>query len=252
MPAFPHMAEPANLARLLKFLAEVLWWIITAGWLLLRRAPRWLRIVLSIWFCIWLLSRCGRDESRSPEPAAQISARERDEAIKATVGQLAALGEKAGGGSATEKPNPLFEIGSQIARSLATEIKLEELKDKSVVAVPFAHGVADPLQAEFLTGVLTPLYGRLAVARAGETGLVTELSGTATADALAALGRRLNAGHVLGAELTTGTDGAFFTVRLVKTLDASVAWTARYPVAGTDPAGIAAEIAAGVLSVVPE
>lgn len=257
MPAFPHLAQPANFGSFLKFLAEVLWWVITAGWLLLRRAPRWLRVVIAIWFCIWLLSTCNRNDrnDRPPGPAIQLTGRDEEEArkaFKATVGQLAALGAKAGAEDGSGQGNPLSAIGSQIARSIATEIKVEELKDKAVLAVPFALGVTDPAQAEFLAAVFTPLYGRLAVEHAGETALVTELSGAATTETLAALGRRLNAGHVLGAELATEAGETFVTVRLVRALDATVAWSGRYPLAGSDAAVVAADISAGVLAVVPE
>ena len=266
MPPFPQLGDNHNLGHRVKFFAEVLWWALTAGWLLFKRAPRWLRIVITMWFVIWGFSvaRCSRDNPPPDQPPARkVSAADKAEARKAAraaAEKLSQLGDKAG-----EKTGKLAEIGSQLARNIAAELKDADSTDKLIVVVPFALGVTEAADAKFLGDVFTPLYGRLAVARPGETGVATKPPPAVTDATLVALGQKLDATYVLGARLMTEpppaappADGPAapapaarptrFVVSLMKTEDASVAWTAQYEIAGGDPAAIADQIATGVLT----
>ena len=267
MPPFPHLGDNHNLGHRVKFFAEVLWWVLTAGWLLFKRAPRWLRIIITIWFVIWgfSASECSRNKSAPDEPKpAKISATDKAEArraMEAAAEKLKALGQSG------DKPGALAELGSQFANKLAAELKDADATDKQIVAVPFALGVTDAADAKFLGDVFTPLYGRLAVARPDETGIISKPLPALTDATLVALGHRLDAGYVLGARLVTPpaapvppADGTTtpapapaasptrLVVTLMKTEDASVAWTAEYAVTGSDPAALAEQIATGVLA----
>lgn len=288
MPPFPQLGDNHHLGHRMKFFAEVLWWALTAGWLLFKRAPRWLRVVITFWFVIWGFSvaRCSRDTPPPDQPPARkVSAADKAEARKAArvaAEKLGQLGDKAG-----EKTGKLAEIGSQLARNLAAELKDADSADKLIVVVPFAIGVTEAADAKFLNDVFTPLYGRLVIARPGETGVATRSLPAVTDATLVALGQKLDATYVLGARLITepppsapaplpgnpaepGVPGtntgtaaagngaaaipapaaspARLVVSLMKTEDATVAWTAQYPVTGGDPAAIADQIATGVLA----
>jgi hypothetical protein len=247
MPPFPHMQE----GHRVKFVAEVLWWVITAAWLLLRRAPGWVRIAISVWFVLWVISTCSRGGSRTdfPREKPQASATDNAEARKAiqeTAAQLAALGKPADG-AAPGAGNKFADIGSQIAGKIAAELKEKDPTEFELVAVPFAPRVTEEENAKFMNAVFTALYGQLAVAQVGKTALAPEPLPAVTPEALVAVGERVDARYVLGAQLAPG-DISIVVVQLLRTDDASVAWTAQYPITGGNPASVANEIAKGVLA----
>jgi len=67
MPPFPHPPDKGGFFHGVKFFAEVLWWALTAAWLLFVRAPKWVRVLVVFWLVITLFStRC----SRNSEPAS--------------------------------------------------------------------------------------------------------------------------------------------------------------------------------------
>jgi hypothetical protein len=266
MPPFPQLGDNHHLGHRVKFFAEVLWWALTAGWLLFKRAPRWLRVLLTFWFVIWgfSVSRCNRDQPPPDQaPAGKVSSTDKAEARKAAraaAEKLSLLGDKAGG-----KSGKLAEIGSRIARNIAAELKDADNTDKQIVVVPFALGGTSAADAKFLGDVFTQLYGRLAVARPGDTGVATKPLVAVTDATLVALGQKLDATYVLGARLVSEPPAAIpppgnpavpapaanparLVVSLMKTEDATVAWSAEYPVNGGDPAAIADQIATDVLA----
>ena len=270
MPPFPHLGDNHHLGHRVKFFAEVLWWVLTVGWMFFKRAPRWLRIIFTIWFLIWGFSvaQCRRNNVSFGDPAPSANAPRRSAADQAAIRRAAqTVVEKFGhpGGKVAGKPGTLTDIGSQIARNIATELNEADDTDKLVVVVSFTLGVTDAADAKFLGDVFTPLFGRLAVARPGEIGLSTKLPAPTTDAALVILGQKLDDAYVLGARLVTEppaavppTDGSAapapaaspdkLVVSLMKTEDATVAWTAQFPVTGSDPAAIADQIATGVLT----
>jgi len=265
MPPFPqHTGD--DIGRLLKFFAEVIWWIITAAWLLLRRAPKWIRVVLIVWFCISFFSYCSRSCSRSsaePEKTERKAKPAAKENSKATQVQA----EIAKAGQALKDsglPKEFATLGAEFAKRLAAEIKDSEAADKQIAAVPFHSGVTDATDARLLTDIFAPLWGRLSVERAGHTGLISTPLPAPTNEALVALGKKLDATYVLGARLirtpaptaptTTEptplvpTTDATLEVVLVHAEDGAVAWSASFPVKDADPTALASRIAEAVLT----
>jgi hypothetical protein len=166
-------------------------------------------------------------------------------AIKAAAEKFSKAGDKDGN-------SKLAQLGSQVARGIASGMKDGDLMGRQIIAVPFSLGVTDEADAKFLSAVFSPLYCHHAVERADEAGLVTDPLPAATDEALVALGRRLAASYTLGAWLTREGETATLTVRLMKTEDASVAWTAQYPVTGSDAAVVSDQITTAVLAAVPK
>ncbi|HVZ66377.1 MAG TPA: toll/interleukin-1 receptor domain-containing protein [Lacunisphaera sp.] len=250
MPPFPHVPEKGHLGHGLKFLAEVAWWVITAAWVLLKRSPRWVRIVVSIWFISWGVAHCSRSRDReaavpAPPGVRALDAKEKEAAKQAAI---VAATKLAGIGQDAAKTDPVNAF-KEIARGVANGLKDADLSDKRVLAVPFALGVTDAADATFLGDVFTPMYGRLAVALADDTGAVTQPLAGVSNDSLRALGERLDARFVLGAWVTHQDGVATLHVRLMKVEPAGIAWNGDYPVAGSDPAVLAGQIADGVLAV---
>lgn len=264
MPPFPHV-QGNGMPAGLKFLAEVIWWVITAAWLLLRRAPKWIRIILIVWACISFFSYCVRSRSAPPTGKAPAEKTEKRNKPQLTAADLTAA-QKALKESGL--PAGLAEFGNEVAKRLATEIKNSEASDKQIVAVPFHAGITDEKDAAFLRQVFTPLWGRLSIERAGETGLIATPLPAPSNEAIAALGKRLDAGFVLGARIVrpaatpaapanppageaaapaTPASEASLEIVLIKSETGAVAWSGTF-VLTEDPSAVANRIADGVLT----
>lgn len=94
MPRFPH--HPASAGHWPRFFAEIHWWILTAGWLLFNRLPRYFRIILVVWAIVTLFGMCryttGRKPPRANPPPAKSSPVDKDakQARKAVAAEGAA------------------------------------------------------------------------------------------------------------------------------------------------------------------
>ena len=252
MPPFPHVPEKGGFFHGVKFAAEVLWWALTAARMLFLRAPKWARVLITIWLVILLFStRCSgpSEPAITHNPAAAAEKARTRKALRAAAEKFA---QAAKSGDGDEAPGQLAQFGSKLAREIAGGVKEADLTGKQLVAVPFALGVTDAADAKWLGAIFTPLYGRLAIERAGETALAPDPLAAPTNGALVDLGHRLAADFTLGAWVTHADGQATLTVRLMKIEDASVAWTAQYPVADSDPATVSEQVATAVLAAVPK
>lgn len=258
MPPFPHLAPEPHFGQFMKFLAEIIWWVLTATWLLLKRAPRWVRVLFTIWVVFVAFARCNSDDP----PAAAKPARERP-AEKSTAEKSppptqaetratleAAAKELKALSTDRDQPavvNKFAQFGEELARNLAAQLKDSANTGKQLLAVPFALGVTPEADAKLLGDIFVPLYGRLALALPDETGLINTALPAVNDESLVALGKQLSADYVLGAQLLT-INGPTLRVKLMKIEDASVAWTADYAVTDRNPADVATEIATAVLA----
>ncbi len=249
MPPFPHLAEKAGMTHGLKFGAEVGWWAITAGWLLRKRAPRWLRILLSLWVAFTIIGQCSRGSKEQPDRAApELSAADKAQ-LKQAIDAATANANDAGKKNRTDDGS---KLGAKIARGLAAGLKEIGAADKRLVVVPFKSGAADQPEAKFLDAVFAPLYGRLAVERAGDVAVSSDPLPTATNDALLARGRQLDAEFILGGRVETEAGATVLVVSLIRIDDGSTAWSGRFPsVDGGAPAA-AEQITTAVLATVPK
>jgi hypothetical protein len=75
MPPFPHIPEQGGFFHAVKFVAEALWWLVTAAWVLFVRLPKWARVVITIWIVLSLFStaRCSRVTVSGPQPPRSSS-----------------------------------------------------------------------------------------------------------------------------------------------------------------------------------
>lgn len=258
MPPFPHLAPEPHFGQFMKFLAEIIWWVITATWLLLKRAPRWVRVLFTIWVIFVAFARCNRDDPPpAPKPARERPA-EKSTTEKSPVANQAetratleaAAKELKALSTDRDQPavvNKFAQFGEELARNLAAQLKDSANTGKQLLAVPFALGVTTEADAKFLGDIFVPLYGRLALALPDETGLINTALPAVNEESLVALGKQLSSDYVLGAQLLT-INGPTLRVKLMKIEDASVAWTADFPVDGRNPSDLATEIGTAVLA----
>jgi len=246
MPPFP--AKPAD-GHKLHYVATVLWWGISVAWLIFKRFPRWVRVILVL-IALSSLLRCGssrdKDEDNPPATAKQqaLSA-EKKQAIKKA---LAEVGKDADGDVSVSE---LMRAGAKIADNVATEIDKEKLVDGQIGVVAFGAGF-EGASRETVEATYTALFGQLAIARpALIKPLDAALASGPDHDLLAAAAK---AGDTLvvttARELTDSEE--FLKVRLLKTADGSVAWSGRYAVAYLkDPAALK-KISQAILDATPK
>ncbi len=251
MPPFPHVPEKfGHIGHTLKFFAEVFWWALSAGWMLFKRAPKWLRIVLTVWFVLLLFSRCGRDSvelDTNKKPA-----REKKSALVTPTGEkfIRAASEKAK--TDTElTPAEIAKLGAEFARGLADGLDPKKAAaHKSLAVVPFALGVADASAAKFADTVFTATFGQLSVVRPGSAIVASASPAAATDAALVAHAGKLSAAHLLAARLTEATPREL-EVRLLRAKDGAVLWSATFPLDAATAPAVAEQIATAVLAALP-
>lgn len=247
-PPFPHVPEKGGILHGIKFLAEVLWWSATAAWMFIKRAPRWIRVLLSIWFVFFLFSRCGSDSSdrpATPKKSTRAATAEMKEALKKAA--------------SNPDPNPELaatnfnKLGAEVARNIATALegKTGAAAGKQLVIVAFDQGIADATAARFANDVFSAAYGRLLAARPADIAMTTEHPATATDSALVEHGKKLGAPFILAAHLTEATPREL-AVRLLRTADGAVAWQSTFPVEPATTASVASQVSESTLAALPQ
>lgn len=214
-----------------RFWLLVVGWAFQSAWIFFRQLPRWVRITISIWLCIVLLSKgCSSDERRS----SRLSP---DDAQ-----QLHAISEKYHG---SFDKKDISQLAAQIARITSDETPAEH---SPLLAVPFTAPAGNADAAKIADSTFALVYGKLAIAHHGRVGLSPE--STACSDSNSALerGRSNHSDYVLCGAIGTEAAAQVLSVKILKVSDGSVLWSKSYPIAGADPATIAAEVNAHVPS----
>ena len=247
MPAFPHAPEKGGVGPWLKFCAEVLWWAITAIWIVFMRLPRWLRIIFALWLAFALLSTCDRNDSKPKSKDrgdAQPNTADIDRAVNTAAEKVGAAIEK----SANAKD--WGKVGEEFARRFAKPLLDANAAGKRLVLVPFAANVADPQAAQFAASVFELCRRELETERPDETAVTLVTTETSDA-ALTALGRNLGASFILGAGVTVENETRTLAVRLIKISGGTIAWQETFPVTAAGASAAAEKIIAAALNEIP-
>jgi hypothetical protein len=225
MPPFPHLAS-SGFGPLVKFIAEVCWWVLSTGWMLFNRSPRLVRIFLTIWVAGFLIARCSRDPEPETRKARQASPEEVRTAIKAAAEKFAGVpGVKV--------------VGDAVAAAAGL---------KAIVVTPFAGGDESTPAGKYANAVFTASYGRLVTARPADSGLLEWPAQASLAEFAAAVRQ---AGATFGLRAVFRPEEDTLVVSLVRAADATEVWTKSYHVDAEEPTTVAAEIATNALGLLP-
>lgn len=265
MPHFPHPPEKGGIGHWLRFLAEILWWFVTAAWLLLTRLPRWMRVFAGIWVIVVLLGPCKLIDTKKPASRREEERRtevEIEKAIQAAAQYVAEAtqaqdkepnappGDKAKAKRDRDPGRIAAKIGEEMTRRYGG--KGAEAVPKPLIVTPFARDNQDAAGTQFAQTVFSACYGHLILAQRTDALISPALPGATNETALAALGKRSRADFVLGAHFAKAEDGArTLAVRLVKSADGSVAWSGDFPLAANNGAAVGVKIAEAILPLLP-
>jgi TolB-like protein len=223
-PEFPK-ADPG---QRLKFVVDVTVWTLRSAWVLFRRLPRWIRILLSIWLAITLISRC-QDAAKHPR-SADIS--------PAKAERLKAISQNYQGNL---NGTDLVKLGTQIAREIADDSDTSAT-DAPLLAVPFTAPAGAAAAAKLADSTFVMTFGRVSISHHGQVNLTKEPLPSRDLGAALERGRANHSTYVLYGTIETVGGAEALTVKIAAVADGSVLWSNSYPVAGADPAKIAAEV----------
>ncbi len=250
MPPFPPVPEKGGFFHGVKFLAEVLWWALTAAWMLFARLPRWARVLLTVWIVLTLFSmRCSRPDTSPSRPTPGRSA-ENLKKMRQVADRISQDAREAG---VTIDASDLSKFASEIAQVFKDGVSDAPAAGKTLVVVPFSLLSDTTPEGKFAQAVFLAFYGRVSLNRHGDTGVVPPRRQGAepSAEALLARAKALNAGFMLAASVGGEGAEAALRVRLFSVATSELSWGKSYPIRDANPTEVAELIANEVIERVP-
>jgi hypothetical protein len=223
-PVFPS-AEPG---QKLRFSLAVTAWAARSGWVWFSRLPRWIRILAILWLAVTLLSRgCNRHR----EVAQDIP--------PATAAKLRTIAQNYQGSS---NKADVARLGAQIARETAGDKENIPSEATPLLAIPFIAPAGVPAADKLADTAFAMVYGRLAVSRHGHVELAEEPLASGELGAALERGIAQHSTYVLFGRIEKAGAAQVLRITIASVEGRSVLWSNSYPVEGSDPAAIAAEV----------
>jgi TolB-like protein len=225
VPAFPRQ-EPGQRGR---FYFEVLLWAARMGRARFKRLPRWMRIVASIWICIYALQQCHSTSHDSPD------------LTPAQARKLKSISEEYHGDLTK---SDLVKLGKEVALQFSDD-STPAAEHSPLLAIAFTAPAGDAAAEQLANTTFAMTYGMIEIAHHGQVALSKESLVSRDLAAAVARGKANDSRYVLTGNVAAGNP-QFFTIRIAAVADGSVVWTNSYAVAGADAAKIASEAAAHI------
>jgi TolB-like protein len=224
MPEFPR-EEPGQPVR---FWFHVLGWLAKSARVAFRRLPRWIRLLISLWLVLTLLSKGCSRESREPSRVSPETAQ-----------KLKSIAQKYQGSSNKED---IANLGIEIAREVSSELGDNAKATSAILAVPFADTTDNPADAKTADSTFALIYGRISMAHQGQVALSKEPLASGRIQDAVDRGKENHSSYVLYGGIEGAPGPATLSVQVARVSDGSLVWAKKYPLAGADPAAIASEV----------
>ena len=233
MPPFPQ--KPADRHDRLKYLVEVLWWFIWTAWSLFKRMPRWVQILIVLWFVFGVVLKSCHDDSDTPSKESGVKVTTSTiadkaaeaEKLKETASKLEKLAEDPSAGNLKAG---FAKAGAEIARAVSKEVDDQDGWTGQLELEPFAaDGVGDAQR--LADEVFGRVFGQLSQIR--PTQVRVRPAGAAPNDdaALALAAAKAGDDYILVGR----NDGIEIVVRLVRAQGGTTLWTGRFATAMGSP-----------------
>ena len=211
-----------------RFGVEVMGWAFRNGYQLFIRLPRWIRFVLIVWLVIALLSHgnAGRDRNRDVSPETQRK-------IDDIANQY--------------KKNPttdLAKLGVMVAQEFGKAAA--DANGASVLALPFAAPAGSEAAAKLADAAFAQSYTRMSVVRHAHVVAADAATANCSLGTMLAQGAAKDTRYVLCGLADAAGPAQALTVALAEVKAGKIIWSSQYPVASSDPAKIAVDVAAHV------
>jgi len=227
-PQYPEFPTERPGSKKTQYWLHVFGWACRSGWIFFNQLPRWVRAFVYVWLCIGLLSKgCSDDDHRS----SKIS--------RAEAEKLHAISDKYHGSS---DKDDISKLALQIAR-ITSEDAAETPTDRSpMLAMPFTAPPGDAEASKLADSAFAQVYGKMAISHHGRVALSQETVPCGDVKSALERGRSSHSQYVMCG--TIGSDGSTsaLNIKMARVSDGTIVWSKAYPVAGADPAKIAAEV----------
>ena len=226
-PVYPQFPTEDGKSKT-QYWLHVVGWAFRSGWIFFKQLPRWIRIIISVWLCVVLLSKgCSSNEHH----ASRTSPREQE--------QLHAISEKYHG---SFDKKDISQLASQIARITSDGAAETPAERSPLLAIPFTAPAGNAEAAKIADSTFALVYGKIAIAHHGRVGLSQESAPCDDSKSALERGRSNHSAYVLCGAIGIEAAAQVLSVKISKVSDGSVLWSKSYPVAGADPAKIAEEV----------
>ncbi|HEX3951763.1 MAG TPA: toll/interleukin-1 receptor domain-containing protein [Steroidobacteraceae bacterium] len=223
-PDFP----PENPSAKTRYAFQVAGWALRSAWIFFNQLPRWLRGLIYVWLSIVLLSRgC----SSGVHPAAKLS--------RPNAEELHAISDRYHG---SFDKKDISKLAAQIARITSDGTPEIPVERSPLLAIPFTAPAGNTEAAKMADSVFALVYGKIAIANRGRTGLSQESAACDDSKAAVERGRANHSAYVLCGAIGADAAAPALTVKILKVGDAALIWSKSYPVAAADPNKIAEEV----------
>jgi TIR domain len=223
-PQFP-LEQPHQKVR---FWFSVVGWALQSAWIFFKQLPRWIRILVSVWLSVVLLSKgCSSNHHQSRDTSAEAE-------------KLRAISDTYHG--SLEKGD-IAKLATQIARIASDgDADTTPVERSPVLAIPFMAPAGDAAAAKMADATFALVYGKVAISHGGRVGLSPEAVSCSDLKAALAGGLTNHSLYVLCGTVSAAGPTQALTVKIASVTTGSVIWSKSYPVAGADPTQIAAEV----------
>jgi len=232
LPEFPEFPreEPGQKIR---FWVQVAGWAVQSAWTAFMRLPKWVRALAYLWVAVAVLSRgCTPSEHH----ARNLSPAEAEKLKEITQNYHGSL-----------QPADLAKLGAQIAQQEGSaDAGGESAGPAPLLAVPFSAPSGDAAAHKLADTTFAQVYGRIALTRHGRVSLTDAPLSSLDSSAALTSGRAHHSSYVVYRIVDSRSGVPNLTVQIASVTDGSVLWSKSYPVAGADPAQIAAEVDSNV------
>jgi TolB-like protein len=227
-PGFPEFPreEPGQRAR---FWAHVVGWVFRCAWLLYRRWPRWIRVIVSLWLCVLLLSRGGctprHHQAEEMSPAA-----------------VEKLKEMSGAYQGSANKTDVAKLGTQIAREISGDAAENAALRKPLLVIPFTAPAGNAAATKLADSTFALVYGKIASTHHGQVALSKDPLPSADLAAALKRGHTDRSTYVLWGTIESQAAAQTLTVKILSVEDDDVVWSKSYPAQAADPMQIAMEV----------
>jgi TolB-like protein len=209
---------------------HVFGWAFKSAWIFFNQLPRWVRGFVYVWLCIALVSRgCSSDNRR--HDASKISTQDAKE--------LRAISDTYHG---SMDKKDISNLARQIARITSDDATETPAERSPLLAMPFTAPAGDMEASKLADATFAQVYGKTAISHHGRVGLTAESVPCGDVKAAVEKGRLNHSKYVLCGAIGADAAAQALTIKMAKVSDGTVLWSKSYPLAGADPAKIAAEV----------
>ncbi len=240
MPPFPQ--RPADRHDRLKYLFEVLWWLIWTAWTLFKRMPKWVRVLLILWFLFGVVFKsCNTDSSpnKGMRPSDGKGQAEEAQSLRDAAARLDKLASDPAAGSLK---SGFAKAGAEIARAVSQDVDEETGWTGQVELEPFT---ADAAEAQKLADeVFGRVFGQLSQARPTQVRVRPSSASVGDDASLAAAAAKAGDDYiVLGRN-----SGSEFEIRLLRASGAAALWTGHFSLETGTPSEVSDQICQGLVT----